>query len=236
MIKTIEFIAAYDEFFNIVSMPVPSKKEIPAWYKKSFKFKNNNMPSFDKNNYSESTIKSCMPVLDSMSLGYIQKTWCDIYIEIIDEKIFYRWSSGPQIIYEREDWHKQLLPTPHAHHNTMLTWSRPWGIKTSKKYSCLFVHPFYHTDLPFTSMPGIIDTDKYHGSGERSVPFFIKKGFFGLIPKGTPMYQIIPIKREPWHSEIKHKGNSVVAEHLKIINTRFFDKYKKEFWNKKIYE
>jgi hypothetical protein len=45
-------------------------------------------------------------------------------------------------------------------------------------------------------MAGIVDSDKYHGAG--NIPFFLKEEFEGLIPKGTPYAQIIPIKRAEW--------------------------------------
>ena len=34
--------------------------------------------------------------------------------------------------------------------------------------------------------------------GWGNVPFFIKSGFEGVIPAGTPIAQLIPIKREKW--------------------------------------
>jgi hypothetical protein len=34
-----------------------------------------------------------------------------------------------------------------------------------------------------------------------NIPFFIKEGFSGVIPKGTPIAQVIPFKRESWTSK-----------------------------------
>jgi hypothetical protein len=235
--KKIEFIASSKEIEEKISIPEPSAFSVPEWYKKSFKFKDSNDPSFDNQNYATTTIKSCMPVFDAITLGYVQKTWCDVFIEIDEkEEILFRWSHDLQIIYPREKYNKQLMPTPIGHYNTMLTWARPWGIKTPKNYSVILMHPSYR-DLPFTCFPGIIDTDKYNGDGIRSVPFYIKKGFSGLIPKGTPMYQIIPIKRDNWVSVKRNFGyKNILNDQKNMINTKFYDKYKKMFWQRKKYQ
>ena len=52
-----------------LTLPQPSKKIMPEWYKK--------MPNFDdKHDYDSTTVKKCMPFLDALSMGYIiSSTW-----------------------------------------------------------------------------------------------------------------------------------------------------------------
>lgn len=234
--KKIEFIASSEEVQELVNPPVPASSLIPEWYKKSFKYHGSNKPVFNDHNNIVATIKSCMPVLDVITAGYILQTWCDIYIEVDEEEnIFFRWASEPQVIHLRDKLDKQLLPTPPGHYDAMFAWPRPWAIKTPRGWSSLLIQPAYR-DLPFTTFPGIIDSDVYNGPGILSVPFFIKKGFSGLIPKGTPMYQIIPFKRESWKPTIREYGYKGLTEkHHKMINSKFYDRYKKMFWIRKSY-
>ena len=234
--KEIEFIASTKEVQELVDAPVPASSLIPEWYKKSYKYEDSNTPVFNDHNNIVATIKSCMPVLDTITAGYILKTWCDIYIEVDEnENILFRWAHGPQIIFPRERSDRQLMPTPAGHYDSMFAWPRPWTIKTPKGWSSLLIHPSYR-DLPFTCFPGIIDSDVYSGVGYRSVPFFIKKGFSGLIPVGTPMYQIIPFKREVWKSVKREYGyKGIVEDHHNTINKKFYDRYKKLFWIRKNY-
>jgi hypothetical protein len=77
-----------------------------------------------------------------------------------------------------------------------LVWTGNWGWKTPRGYSSLVCHPFNRFDLPFTTMAAIIDSDKMYGSG--NIPFFLKNDFEGVIKKGTPYAQIVPIKRKKW--------------------------------------
>ena len=232
----IKFIAADEETYGRVSMPEPASKHVPSWYKKANKFRYSNAPEFNDDSYPQATIKSCIPVFDAITSGYIQTTWTDVYIEKEFDKIHYRYASGPPIIGVRETWHKQNMTAPPGHYETMFTWARPWAIHTPKNYSSMFIHPMYHNDLPFTSFPGIIDTDNYVSPGQSSVPFFIKEGFTGLIPAGTPMYQIIPFRVEDWTSDKAFKDSLHFIEKTKyMIESKFYDGYKKLFWNKKQY-
>ena len=77
-------------------------------------------------------------------------------------------------------------------------WTVPWSIETPKGFSLLFTHPLNRMELPFVTMSGIVDTDEYECPV--NLPFLIREGFMGVIPKGTPIAQVIPIKREKWSS------------------------------------
>ena len=68
---------------------------------------------------------------------------------------------------------------------------RSFNIKLPKDYSLLFLSPINRFDLPFLSITGIVDCDMYTGTVH--FPFFIKNSFTGIIEKGTPIVQIIPI-------------------------------------------
>ena len=84
-------------------------------------------------------------------------------------------------------------------------------------------------------MSGIIDFDKSIHAQIGNIPFYIKRGFTGNIPAGTPMFQIIPIKREDWQSENQEYSNLFWE---KRIGERkgFADFYKKQVWQKKSFE
>ena len=86
-----------------------------------------------------------------------------------------------------------------------------WTIKTPPGWSCIFLHPAAYSDLPFKVIPGIVDTDIL--DYEINTPFVVKNGFTGTIEKGTPMFQVIPFKRESWESKFS----------LKKPNQHFFD-------------
>jgi hypothetical protein len=234
-LRSIKFIAEDEETLQAVELPSPAVKNTPEWYKNATRFLNSNKVNFSDGGAPTGTMKGCIPVFDSIIHGYIQKTWTDVYIERdSDGEITYRWSKGPQIMGTRDAYQYQTMPTVNGYDKTMFTWNRPWGLITPPGYSVLFTHPMYRYDLPFMSQPGIIDTDVYHAAGKNSVPFFLKEGFTGLIPSGTPMYQIIPIKREPWHATAHGAEFSQIKDDTsRLLRSKIYDGYKKIFWQRK---
>jgi hypothetical protein len=207
--------------------PRPASKFIPDWYKK--------MPVWigkKQNPDSTPTIKKCIPVLDAITAGYIIPTPCDIYVVIEDGEPVYKTPQGQNFI--------QSHPTKQAHLHPLRNdfpfpkWINPWSIKTPKGYSVLFVPPMHNSNPWFEILPGFVDTDTY--TNPVNFPFVLKDPTKEcLIPAGTPMVQLIPIKRENWqHSFSENKKNQ--RNLYLYINSQFFDRYKRMFWNRKEYK
>jgi hypothetical protein len=129
----------------------------------------------------------------------------------------------------------EKVPPPPGYSNHVFKYINPWIPKTPKGYSSLFVQPF-HRESVFTILPGIVDTDAY--AAPVNFPMVINDPTFeGLIPKGTPIAQVIPFKRDSWSMEF---GNMKDIEYqINVTNqlkTKFFDRYKTMFWSKKDYK
>ena len=76
-----------------------------------------------------------------------------------------------------------------------------------------------------------MDTDNWYITGNH--PFFIKRGFEGIIPMGTPMMSIIPFKRTKWksgHRPIDPMERDVLQAK---VRRHASSGYKKEIWEKK---
>jgi hypothetical protein len=231
----IEFVP-YSEGAELnVPMPQPSKKYMPKWYK--------NMPPYEEEKFikmklkgnvmsTNATAKSCMPFFDTFATGYIQETWCDILISNDGHTISYHWADGPQPLEIRPRT-KNAVPIPEEFYQIEFEWRTQWEPKTPKGWSSLYMHPLNHFHLPFFSFSGIVDTDRFHMGG--AFPFFIKRGFSGVIPAGTPMYQIIPFQRKSWNS-FAEKFDEGLWRKRHFSTTKYFTNgYKKHFWNKKDY-
>jgi hypothetical protein len=93
----------------------------------------------------------------------------------------------------------------------------------------LVTHPLNRFDLPFTTVSGIVDEGVPWGG---NFSFWVNKGFQGVIPKGTPIAQIIPFKTESWKSE---KSTYLVDYAKKRLHekTTFVSGYYKKFIHKK---
>ncbi|RUV52573.1 hypothetical protein EOA85_28405, partial [Mesorhizobium sp. M5C.F.Ca.IN.020.29.1.1] len=70
-----------------------------------------------------------------------------------------------------------------------------WSIRTPPGWSCLFLPPLNRPTQPFECVAGIVDTDRY--AADIHFPFFATApdGLY-VIEKGTPLVQVIPVRRE----------------------------------------
>lgn len=216
----ITFIPGTQEINDKVPCPEPAKNFIPNWYKDI-------KPDKDLAN-----VKKCIPFLDSISNGYIQKTWSDINITNEENILRFVCDSDVPLFSYREISH---MPMDDSFHKLEFIWQRPWSTILPNGYSGLVVHPLNRNDLPFITLSGIVDFDKSIHAKIGNIPFYIKKDFTGTIPSGTPMFQIIPIKREEWVSDSEEYSDvfwkTKIKERLGVV-----DFYKKKVWQKKSFE
>ena len=97
----------------------------------------------------------------------------------------------------------------------------------------MFTHPHNRFDLPFYTISGIVDTDKYPFSVQ--FPFFIKENFTGIIKAGTPVAQITFFKRNKWFKTIKkYNEYNLKKERFKFLSN-IERSYKNLFWQRKDY-
>jgi hypothetical protein len=215
----------------LIDIPKPSRSFVPEWYKKIDQPHLKKIKIDDTGLIKNTNLKMCVPFLDAMTHGYTVSSWCDIYIEKENEQIKYYYSSSPEILKIRDKVNYPAIDN--NFYQIEFAWQMYWLPKTPCGYSTLISHPANRIDLPFYTLSGIIDSDKFYHHGPGNLPFFIKNGFTGIIPAKTPLYQIIPIKRENWNSfsepynEFKNKKRNI----KRFEN--FFGVYKNKFWQKK---
>jgi len=226
MLSNIITFTTLDKYYEDKNIhPIPTKLNIPDWFKEL----NHEVNRF--------TIKGCMPVLDSLTAGYLIKMPIDYYLEFNGYENDRFWtaykSSQPfendWVNSGRTDYHpvEQLGDKcPHTKKNKSNAFHKiinPWFISTPPGYSCLFLPPMHNTDDRFSfkdriNFPIVINGDKY-------------PTLKTVIKIGTPFVQVIPFKRESWKFKVKGVKNleSVKFNTFKHV----WNNYKTKFWNKK---
>lgn len=207
VIKTEEIEFLCEEIdHNVIPEPYPARKLMPDWFK-------NLPPKIGKENkLTNSTIKRCPPFLDAMTLGWIIPLAADIEIVTNNDasglnfkSLFYK------PILESHN-HQQLNPPGGPNHPTFpkppMKFLNYWLIKVPKDYSVLFVPPLNRPDTRFQCISGMVDCDGYFEYINFPFTFNIPN-YTGIIKAGTPLVQVIPIKRE-----------TLLTKH----NTRVFEK------------
>jgi hypothetical protein len=214
-----------------LEQPKPASRLMPDWYKNTQSYVNGaKKPSGDGG--TTATIKKCVPVFDAITAGYIIESPADVFVSIKDGGQWFEWSDFGLISFHPIE---QAPDHPARKQFAYPKWNNPWAISTPKGYSTLFVQPF-HRESVFTILPGIVDTDQY--TAPVNFPFVINDpAFEGLIPKGTPIAQAIPFKRDSWTINIGDiKNLKAQANVTKKLHSKFFDKYKSMFWARKEYK
>ena len=212
--------------------PKPAIKQVPEWYKETPEYIGGEK-KVSLDNSVPNTIKKCIPVFDAITAGYILYTQVDVQVSLNEGVPFYTWSDQNAISFHPLDQAplhplKNDLPYP--------KWNNPYAISTPPGYSTLFLPPMHNPNGIFTILPGFVDTDKY--KAPVNFPFVLNNvKWEGIIRAGTPMVQVIPIKRDSWKHKIgvdkERKEQALIVAKLKTL---FFNSYKQQFWSRKEYK
>jgi hypothetical protein len=179
-------------------VPVPATSGLPDWLK--------TMPqqAYNALNMREQdTIKRCPPFVDAMTSGFLLPLICDLTVE----NGAIRWDNdippGGSLDFPRSPigFHdsSQVIGTPLFEPDRLLIkFNNLWTIEAPEGYAVLFTHPFNRFDLPFTTLTGLVDCDRYRDSWIHFPAHWHDMNFSGVLPKGTPVAQCLPVKRESW--------------------------------------
>lgn len=222
------------EVEEVVPPPQPALRYLPEWYKGIPSFSNSASTAIlSTEPRRQPTLKKCVPYFDALTFGYIQELWCDVQIFVREDgAVSYEWAAGPQPLEIRDN-NESLLPIPSDYVGVQFAWLQPYYLSTPKNVSLLITNPFNRPDLPFFCTSGIIDNSAEFRIPFGRIPFLLKKGFSGVIPAGTPMFQIVPIPLETW-IRIKDTEDTSSLNRLAFkVNRVFVDFYRKSVWQRK---
>ena len=231
--KKIQFNKVYSWAGQTNNNPAAAAKAIPKWYRDLARYVGNKLATDGKGN-TNGTIKTCPPFLDAMMSGYVIQTEFDLYVTKNDSGHYFEWSGGENLIATHHK--EQLAPeqVPKGYSDQPYKFVNLWQVKTPKGYSSLFTHPINRYDLPFLTLAGIVETDAYENIV--NFPFVIKDDFEGLIPAGTPIVQVIPIKREAWLSKLGNASAKSIENARIQLRHKMFGSYKSQWWQRKDYK
>jgi len=187
------------ELHGIIPSPVPAASLLPDWLKA--------MPPQAVNDLSlrdEDTVKRCPPFIDAMTRGFLMPLICDLRIENGEV----HWDNdtlpaGGSLGFARSPiaFHgpHQVSGTPLFEPDRFLIkFHNLWTIEAPEGYALFFTHPVNRFDLPFTTLSGLVDCDRYHDNWIHFPAHWHDMNFSGVLPRGTPIAQCLAVKRERW--------------------------------------
>lgn len=179
----------------LLPKPVPATHTLPDWL--------GEMPAeveaVTLGGAAVRTLKHCPPIIDAMRLGVL--ILCPTDITVREGEVSWDWeppiltdaniSRAPIGVHVPE----QAEGSPYAGRQMVLKFINFWTLETPPGWSLLFMHPLGYPDLPFATLGGVVDCDTYK-DGYVHFPALLTPGFEGVIAKGTPVAQAVPVKKE----------------------------------------
>jgi len=188
------------ELADLLPRPIPAVQGLPEWFKA--------LPANAFNEISQEerqTVKRCPPFIDAMTYGFLIPLVCDLKVENGE----FSWDFDPPanaantLLRSPIHFHdaSQVAGTPfHEDDRFIIKFHNFWAVESPPGYSLLFTHPVNRPELPFTTLTGLVDTDTYSDAHVHFPAHWHDMEFSGVLPRGTPVAQCIPVKRETWEA------------------------------------
>jgi hypothetical protein len=237
LVNEIEFVALDKYAFEVCPKPFPASQALPQWWKDASPYlKSDENPDGKKiiveNFQSNASFKKCVPMLDILSSGYIVPLWADIQIKNLNDSPYITWRVSKDVF---EMHNGQEVEVPDGYHKTQFKFLNQWLPKLPKGYSALVIACPGYPNTPFRTIQAIIDYDKT--THPLFPPMYLKNNFEGIVEKGTPMFQIIPFKRNNWKSSFSFlEDGQFSINRDRDISSTIANNYVKNFWQKKSYK
>jgi hypothetical protein len=248
-----------NEFLDVLPKPRRATKFIPSWYKRMPRY----IKSTEELKHGVSqrfgTVKTCVPFLDAMSVGYIMPMWTNVKIEI-EETTF-------NVVYASAEAASMLTRACDVGHNEVqeatassmsghppsqfsdfadidravykqgyhiIKLHSPWVIKTPKGWSTLIKPIANNFANPLVPFEAIVDTDSYNV--RINLPCFVRTNEPNFeLNMGQPIAQMIPFKRDVLQHDVLPITQAVqknVDRDQKFLQLMGTNAYRKLFWHK----
>ncbi len=183
------------ELTDILPRPYPAKRGHPEWLKRMAA----TAPSADVDGEIR-TVKQCPPFVDAMGFGFIVPLVTDIHVD--RGSFTWDWDLGPSTVggYTRSplSFHlsEQLAGAPIADpENNAIKFTNYWTIETPPGCALLVTHPFNREELPFHTLTGLVDTDRYKDGCIQFPALWRDPDYVGVLERGMPVAQCVPVTR-----------------------------------------
>jgi hypothetical protein len=215
----------------IIPRPIPAVLGLPEWFK--------TLPakSFNATMGGETqTVKKCPPFIDAMTYGFLIPLAVDLKVQDGE----FSWQFEPPSGLASEYPHSpvgfhdpsQVAGTPFFEDDRfIIKFNNFWTIEAPPGYSLLCTHPVNRMDLPFRTLTGLVDCDTFCDTPLNFPALWHDTNFNGVLIKGTPVAQCLPVKRESWNARFAILSADDTARVIKTRDAiaREPDVYRRQF-------
>ncbi len=184
------------ELEEVLPRPVAARRGLPDWLKAM------PMTADDPDlGFAVRTVKQCPPFIDAMTCGFLMPLAADV--AVADGCFSWSWQPGPTAVRHSRaplGFHvnSQAAGSPLFDPDALFVkFMNFWTIELPPGWSLLCTHPVNRFDLPFRTLTGLVDADAYRDGLVHFPAVWTDHGFAGVLPRGTPVAQCIPLPRQP---------------------------------------
>lgn len=176
--------------------PVPAREALPDWLRRMAP----RAPSA-LHGRAIRTVKQCPPFVDAMTHGFTVLLPCDV--EVAGGRFSWHWPHPAPSVAQHPraplSFHvpAQLEGTPmHDPARAAIKFNSFWTIELEPGWSLFCTHPVNREDLPFRTLSGVVDADRFHDAGINFPALWTDPAFEGRLARGTPVAQCFAVPRE----------------------------------------
>lgn len=204
--------AAFDE----IPHPYPASRHMPEWLKQ--------MPTDVPQG---GTVKRCPPFVTAMTAGYIIPAPADMRFTMSPQGELTAYCHLNIVAKHFED---QYRGSPFAS-ATVLKFRNPWIVITPPEYVCMITGPINRFEVPLMALTGIVETGTYYKEVQLPMVCMLQRGQSFMIPRGAPLIQVIPFKRESWTSSLGVLDMAKRDKQQQGFDANLHE-YKEQYWRK----
>ena len=199
--------------------PVAAREALPGWLR-----------AMDGHALSEMhggpvrTVKHCPPFIDAMTQGFVIPLPCDVAVQ--DGRLSWDWDI-PELAAGTHprapiSFHApaQVAGTPFGRPDRVVVkFNSFWTIRLEPGWSLSVSHPANRDDLPFRLLSGLVDADRFNEVGILFPAIWLDPGFSGILARGTPVAQCVPVPREPLELDVGAMGAAELQRYDAMAQT-----------------
>jgi hypothetical protein len=205
---------------DLLPRPQPAREALPEWLRAMAP-----RVSSEMHGRQIRTSKQCPPFVDAMSHGFMIFLPCDVQVQ--NGQFSWHWPlpaltlqghpKAPLSFHVPE----QLVGSPlQRGTQAAIKFNSFWTIELEPGFSLMATHPINRDDLPFRTVTGLVDADKFNSVGINFPAVWTQPEFSGTLPRGTPVAQCFAVSRATHSlhfeamSPAQQKSHDDVAEQI----------------------
>lgn len=185
---------------DLLPRPAPAREFLPDWLREMPRHAFSELHDDDVR-----TVKHCPPFVDAMSQGFVIPLPCDVTVR--EGRLSWDWDlpalsvamhpRAPVSFHAPAQVEGTPFRLPGQPGQVIVKFNSFWTIELEPGWSLFATHPVNRADLPFRLLSGVVDADRFHDVGILFPAVWLDPAFSGVLPRGMPVAQCIPVPRAP---------------------------------------